>query len=216
LIAEGVGTFCLVFAGTGAVIVNAKSNGSLTLVGIGIVFGLIIMTMVYAIGHVSGAHINSAITIAFAVARHMSWRLAAFYVIAQLIGATVASLILRAIFGNVASLGATIPTGSDWRSLILEFVLSFILMFVVMAVATDTKAVGQAAAIAIGAAIGLGVLVAGPISGGSMNPARSFGPALVSWTWTAQWIYAVGPIAGTVCGALVYVLIRQGYAGAVE
>lgn len=216
VIAEAVGTFCLVFAGAGAVMVNAKSDGALTLVGVGIVFGLIIMAMVYAIGHVSGAHINSAITIAFAVARHLPARLAVYYVIAQLIGATLAGLLLRAIFGNIASVGATLPSGSDWDALLLEIVITFILMFVVMAVATDTKAVGDAAAIAIGGAIALGVILAGPISGGSMNPARSLGPAIASWDWTAQWIYIVGPIVGAILGALAYVLIRQDYSGAVE
>ncbi|HVX30077.1 MAG TPA: MIP family channel protein [Nitrolancea sp.] len=213
VIAEGVGTFCLVFAGAGAVMVNAKSNGALTLVGIGIVFGLIIMTMIYAIGHVSGAHINPAITIAFAVARYVPMRLAGYYIIAQLVGSTLAALLLRAIFGNIASVGATLPSGSDWDALILEIVITFILMFVVMAVATDTKAVGGSAAIAIGGAIALGVILAGPISGGSMNPARSLGPAIAAWDWTAQWIYIIGPIVGAVLGALAYVLIRQEYAG---
>lgn len=216
VLAEAVGTFCLVFAGAGAVMVNTKSNGALTLVGVGIVFGLIIMTMIYAIGHVSGAHINSAITIAFAVVRHLPARLAVYYVIAQLVGATLAGLLLRAIFGNIASVGATLPSGSDWDALLLEIVITFIVMFVVMAVATDTKAVGGSAAIAIGGTIALGVILAGPISGGSMNPARSLGPAIAAWDWTAQWIYIVGPIVGAILGALVYVLIRQEYSGAVS
>lgn len=212
-IAEAVGTYCLVFAGTGAIVTDSIGGGTVGLIGVGITFGLIIMAMIYAIGHVSGAHINPAVTIALAVTKDLPLRLVPIYLVAQLAGGIAASLTLRAMFGNVASLGATLPSGGSGQSLVLEFILTFVLMFVIMAVATDTRAVGQAAAIAIGGTVALEILFGGPISGASMNPARSLGPALASGNWTAQWIYIVGPVAGAICGALVYLLIRQGHFG---
>lgn len=180
LAAEAVGTFVLVFAGTGAIIIDDLNGGGIGTLGIGIVFGLTVAAMIYATGHISGAHINPAVTFAFALARHFPVRMAPLYWAAQLTGATVASLSLLAMFGSVGSMGATLPSGSDLQSLALEAVLSFILMFVIMAVATDVRAVGQTAAIAIGATVGLEAIFAGPISGASMNPARSFAPALVA------------------------------------
>lgn len=208
-LAEAVGTFGLVFAGTGAVIIDAVTDGGVGHVGIGLTFGLIVMAMIYATGHVSGAHINPAVTIAFWATLHFPARQVPVYIGAQLTGALAASLFLRAMFGNVAALGATVPRGSAGQSFTLELALTFFLMFVIMAVATDVRAVGQAAAIAIGGTVGLEALFAGPISGASMNPARSLGPALVSWTWDAQWLYIVGPIVGALLGALVYTLIRD-------
>ena len=216
MIAEAVGTFCLVFAGTGAVVIDSVTGGGVTHIGVGVTFGLIVMAMIYTIGHVSGAHINPAVTLAFAVTRHFPRRLVPLYLAAQLLGAVLASLILRGMFGDVASLGATRPQAGAGQSLLLEFVLTFVLMFVIMAVATDVRAVGQAAAIAIGGTVGLEALFAGPISGASMNPARSLAPALVSWNWTAQWIYVVGPIAGALCGALIYMLIREEQSGGLK
>ncbi len=205
--AEAVGTFGLVFAGTGAIIVNSET-GALGHVGIAITFGLIIMTMIYATGHISGAHFNPAVTLAFAVSRHLPWRLVPMYWAAQLGGGILASLLHRGLFGDVANLGATLPRGSDRQSLLLETVLTFFLMFVIISVATDTRAVGQAAAIAIGGTVGLEAMFAGPISGASMNPARSLAPALVSGTWDSQWLYVAGPLVGATLGALVYQLIR--------
>ena len=172
LAAESVGTFALVFAGTGAVVIDTETGGGVGHVGIGMTFGLVIMVMIYAIGHISGAHFNPAVTLGFAVGRHFPWSDVPRYWAAQLLGGLTASLLLRGMFGTTAHLGATLPAGSARRSFLLEAVLTFVLMFVITSVATDVRAVGQAAAIAIGGTIGLEALFAGPISGASMNPAR--------------------------------------------
>lgn len=208
-LAEAVGTFGLVFAGTGAVVVNAETGGVIGHLGIGLTFGLIVMTMIYAIGHISGAHINPAVTIAFWATRHFPASLVPLYLISQFVGAVLASLTLLAMFGDTVSLGATVPREGALQSFTLEIVLTFFLMFVIMAVATDVRAVGQAAAIAIGGTVGLEALFAGPISGASMNPARSLAPALVSGTWEAQWVYIVAPVVGALLGALVYAALRD-------
>ncbi len=207
LLAEGIGTFGLVFAGTGAIMIDAQT-GAVGHVGVGLTFGLIIMVMIYAVGHISGAHFNPAVTLGFAVGRHFSWSLVPRYWVAQLLGGLTASLLLRFLFGDVAHLGTTLPRGSDRQSFVLEAVLTFLLMFVITAVATDVRAVGQAAAIAIGGTIGLEALFAGPISGASMNPARSLAPALVSGTWASQWLYVAGPMIGAVVGVLAYQVTR--------
>lgn len=207
-LAEAVGTFGLVFAGTGAIVIDAETAGAIGHVGIGLTFGLIVMAMIYAIGHISGAHINPAVTLAFAATRHFPMRLVPLYIGAQLLGALLASLLLRALFGLSANLGATIPAGSAGQSLVLEVVLTLFLMFVIMAVATDVRAVGQAAAIAIGGTVGLEALFAGPISGASMNPARSLAPAMAAGVWDSQWIYVIGPVLGALAGAWMYVVIR--------
>lgn len=207
-LAELVGTFALVFAGCGAIVIDSVSHGQITHVGVAITFGLVIATMIYATGHISGAHLNPSVTLAFAMTRHFPFRRVPFYWGAQLLGASIAAFLLRAIFGNVAHLGTTLPSGSDGQSLALEVVLTFFLMLVIMAVATDDRAVGQAAAIAIGGTVLLDAMFGGPISGASMNPARSFGPALASGTWQSYWLYVLGPIVGAGLGALVYELIR--------
>lgn len=207
-LAEAVGTFGLVFAGTGAIVVDAETGGAIGHLGIGLTFGLIVMVMIYATGHISGAHINPAVTLAFAATRHFPLRAVPVYIAAQLAGAVLASLSLRAMFGTTASLGATFPTQAESQSLILEVLLTLFLMFVIMAVATDVRAVGQAAAIAIGGTVGLEALFAGPISGASMNPARSLAPALVSGVWDSQWIYIAGPVVGALAGGFLYSLIR--------
>jgi aquaporin NIP len=207
--AEGFAAFALVFAGCGAIVTNAQYGEALGTVGIALVFGLVIMVMVYATGHLSGAHINPAVTLAFTLTRHFSLREAAAYIAAQLAGATAAALLLLAVWTDKpASLGATLPSVGAGSALVYEAVLSAFLMFVIMAVATDTRAVGAAAAIAIGGTIGLDALFGGPVTGASMNPARSFGPALVSGEWRDFWVYVVGPVAGAAIGALAYQLIR--------
>ena len=211
--AEGFAAFALVVAGCGAIVTNAQYGGSLGTVGIALAFGLVIMVMVYATGHLSGAHINPAVTIAFTLTRHFSARDAIAYVAAQLAGATAGALLLLAVWtSKPASLGATVPSVGAGSAVIYEAVLSAFLMFVILAVATDTRAVGAAAAIAIGGTIGLDALFGGPVTGASMNPARSFGPALVSGQWTDFWIYVVGPVAGAALGGLAYQLVRGGRA----
>ena len=206
--AEFIGTFSLVFAGTGAIIINDLSGGEVTQVGIGLTFGLIVAAMVYATGHISGAHINPAVTLGFCLTRHFPLKEMPVYWAAQLGGAAIASLSLRALFGVVADLGATLPAGSTSQSFGLEIVLTFFLMFVIMAVATDVRAVGPTAALAIGGTVGLDSIFAGQISGASMNPARSFGPALVGSVWTDHWVYWASPAIGAGIGSLFYKCLR--------
>ena len=207
LTAEAIGTFALVFAGCGAVMVDAKTH-ELGHVGVAITFGLVIMFGIYAVGHISGAHFNAAVTFAFAVTRHFPWRRAVAYWCAQLVGAVAAAALLRASLGNVAHVGATLPSGSQGQSFVWELVMSAFLMFVVLAVATDTRAVGEAAAIAIGGTIGLDAMFGGPVSGASMNPMRSLGPALVSGDLHALWLYLVAPVVGASAGGLAYQFVR--------
>ena len=207
LVAEFIGTFALVFAGCGAIMVDAKTH-ALGHVGVALSFGLVILAMIYAVGHISGAHFNGAVTFAFALSRHFPWSRAAGYWIAQLAGAVAAAALLRGSLGDIAHVGATLPSGSQGQSFLWELVLSFILMFVIMAVATDTRAVGEAAAIAIGGTIAVDAMFGGPISGASMNPMRSLGPALVSGDYHGIWLYVVAPVIGAALGALTYQFIR--------
>jgi len=207
LVAEAIGTFALVFAGCGAIMVDAKT-GQLGHIGVAITFGLVIMFGVYAVGHISGAHFNAAVTFAFALTRHFPWPRAAAYWCAQLTGALAAALLLRASLGNVARVGATYPSGSNGQSFLWELVMSAFLMFVILAVATDTRAVGEAAAIAIGGTIGLDAMFGGPISGASMNPVRSLAPGLVSGDLHAVWIYLTAPVVGAAVGGLAYQFVR--------
>jgi MIP family channel proteins len=207
-LAEGLGTFALVFAGCGAIAVDAQT-GQLGHTGVAASFGLVIVVMIYALGHVSGAHFNPAVTIAFAVGRHFSWPRTATYIAAQVAGAVLAALALRLLLGDGADLGVTQPSGSDLQSFGWEIVLTFFLMLVITSVATDTRAVGEAAALAIGGTVGLCALFGGPISGASMNPARSLGPAVVSGDLTAVWIYLTAPVIGAVIAVLVYGVLRS-------
>jgi aquaporin NIP len=208
-LAEGFAAFALVFAGAGAIVADAEYGGALGTVGIALVFGLVIMVMVYATGHLSGAHINPAVTLAFTFTRHFPPREAGVYIAAQCGGAVTAALVLLAIWpSQPAELGATVPSVGVGSAVVYEAVLSALLMFVIMAVATDTRAAGAAAAIAIGGTIGLDALFGGPVTGASMNPARSLGPALAAWEWRDFWVYLVGPVVGTAAGALAYQLIR--------
>jgi MIP family channel proteins len=207
--AEGLAAFALVFAGCGAIVTDASYDGALGTVGIGLVFGLIIMVMIYATGHLSGAHINPAVTIAFTLTRHFGVRDATAYIAAQLTGAIAGALVLLAVWPDKpAALGATVPSVAAGSAFVYEVILTAILMFVIIAVATDTRAVGAAAAIAIGATVGLDAIFGGPVTGASMNPARSFGPALAAGEWQDFWIYLVGPVAGAAAGAFAYQLIR--------
>ncbi|HEY1014052.1 MAG TPA: aquaporin [Herpetosiphonaceae bacterium] len=205
--AELIGTYALVTAGCGAVVVNSASQ-ALTHVGVAATFGLIVMVMIAATGHLSGAHFNPAVTVAFALTRHFPWREVPAYAGGQLAGAVGGALTLRGLFGAAAGLGATVPSGSVGQSFGLEVLLSAVLMFVIVAVATDTRAVGQLAAAAIGGTVALEALWGGPVSGASMNPARSLGPALVAGVWEAQWLYLVAPFAGAALGALLYQALR--------
>jgi MIP family channel proteins len=208
-LAEALAAFALVFAGCGAVVANAAYDGALGSVGVSLVFGLIIMVMIYATGHLCGAHINPAVTVAFTLTRHFPARDAVAYVVAQLGGAVLAALLLLSIWPDKpAELGATVPSVGVGSAVVYELVLTAFLMFVIMAVATDTRAVGAAAAIAIGGTVGLDALFGGPVTGASMNPARSFGPALASGEWSGFWIYIVGPIVGATLGAFAYQLVR--------
>jgi aquaporin NIP len=208
-LAEAFGTFALVFAGCGAIVVNSERSGSLGAVGIAAAFGLVIMAMVYAIGRLSGAHVNPAVTVAFVTSRHFPARDALAYIPAQAVGAVAGALALRIAWqGTPANLGATVPSVGVGAALLYEFVMTAFLMFVVMAVATDTAAVGAAAAIAIGGTVALDALLGGDVTGASMNPARSFGPALVASEWTEFWIYLVAPAGGALAGAWLYGLVR--------
>jgi MIP family channel proteins len=207
-LAEGIGTFALVFAGAGAIVVDARTH-ELGHVGVAITFGLVIMAMIYAVGHVSGAHLNPAVSLAFAVSRHFPWSRVAGYWAAQLAGAVLAAALVRLSLGSDADVGATLPSGSQAQSFVWELILTFFLMFVIMAVATDTRAIGEAAAIAVGGTVGLNAMFGGPVSGASMNPARSIGPALVSGNLHALWLYIVAPIAGATLGAVAYQAVRQ-------
>jgi aquaporin NIP len=205
--AEALGTFALVFVGAGAIMVDAEGGG-LGTVGVALAFGLVVMAMVYALGPVSGAHLNPAVTLGFALSRHFSTRRVPAYWVAQMVGATAAAVTLRASLGDVANVGATMPSGSQAQAFLWEVALTAILLVVVIAVATDTRTVGESAALAIGGTIALGSLVGGPISGASMNPARSLGPALASGEWSSLWVYLTAPFVGAALGALAYQLVR--------
>jgi len=205
--AELIGTYAVVTAGCGAIVVDS-ATGALTHVGVALTFGLIITVMIAATGHLSGAHFNPAVTLAFALTRHFAWRDVPLYIGAQLLGAVGGALTIGALFGPIANLGATLPAGSAAQSLGLEVLLTAVLMFVIISVATDTRAVGELATLAIGATVALDALWGGPISGASMNPARSFGPALVAGAWQHHWVYWLGPIVGAILGAFAYQLLR--------
>jgi aquaporin NIP len=207
--AEGIGVFALVFAGCGAIVAEAEDPGTLGALGVALAFGLVVMAMVYATGHLSGAHLNPAVTLAFALTRHFPRRETLAYIGAQLAGALAAAALLAAVWpGQPADLGTTLPSVGTGSAFVYEVVLTAFLMFVIMAVATDTRAVGAAAAIAIGGTVGLDALFGGPVTGASMNPARSLGPALVSGELQDLWLYLLAPPLGAAVGALAYQLVR--------
>ena len=207
--AEGFATFALVFAGCGAIVLDSERDGSLGSTGIAAVFGLVIMAMIYATGRLSGAHINPAVSVAFSATRHFPLREVVAYVPSQLVGAVAGALLLRIVWeGTPANLGATVPSVGVGSALVYEGVMTAFLMFVIMAVATDTRAVGAAAAIAIGGTVALDSLFGGGVTGASMNPARSFGPALVAGEWKDFWVYVAGPVLGALVGAGAYEFAR--------
>jgi aquaporin Z len=207
-IAEMIGTFALVFCGTGAIIINEISNGELTHLGIAMTFGLIVLAMIYALGDVSGAHFNPAVTIGFMVAKRMNTKDTTFYIVAQIMGALIASITLKILFPQNQTLGATFPSGSDIQSFLLEIILTFFLFFVIISVSTGAKEKGISAGIAIGATVGLEAMFAGKISGASMNPARSLAPAIVSGNIHSLWIYLIAPVIGAILAVYAFNLVK--------
>ena len=197
-IAECIGTFALVFAGCGAIVVDSVSEGAVTHVGVALTFGLVIMVMIYAVGDVSGAHFNPAVTLAFWVARRFPLKEVGLYILSQLVGAVIGAGLLRLLFNGEPDLGVTNPAEGTfwWQSAVLEVVLTFILMFVILHVATGAKEKGVMAGVAIGGTVGLEAMFAGPICGASMNPARSIAPAIFSHDFTHLWFYIAAPIVG--------------------
>ena len=205
--AELIGTFILVFAGTGAIVIN-ELYGSLTHLGVGLTFGLVVMAVIYSIGEISGAHINPAVSIAFWAAKRMNGKEVLPYIVFQILGAFLASFTIKMLFPESNLLGATLPAGSWEQSFILEFILTFILMFVILQVSSGSKETGTMAAIAIGAVVGLEAIFAGPVCGASMNPARSIAPAVMAGHLTHLWLYIVATILGAVASVGAYRLIK--------
>ena len=207
-LAELIGTFALVFVGTGSVIVNDLSGGSLGLVGISLAFGIIISAMIYVFGNISGAHINPAVTIALTTGKQFPIKKAGFYIFAQILGAILASILLKFMFSESLTLGATIPSGELLQSFILEFVLTFFLMLTILGV-TSKKEFSNIAGLIIGIVVTGIILFAGPISGGSFNPARSLAPAIVSGNLTALWVYITAPTLGAILAVLCWKFINK-------
>jgi aquaporin Z len=210
LAAELFGTFALVFAGTGAIVVNAASGGQVTHVGVSLTFGLIVLAMVYAVGDVSGAHLNPAVTVGFAVAGRFPVREVLPYVAVQCAGALLASGTLRFLFPGHPNLGATLPAGTALQSFVLEVILTLMLMFVALSVATGAKERGLMAGVAVGGVVALEALFAGPVCGASMNPARSLAPAVVSGHLGHLWVYLAAPTLGACLAVAVCRCVHDG------
>lgn len=208
-LAEIIGTFALVFCGTGAIIINQETGGVITHAGIAITFGLIIAAMIYTVGDISGAHLNPAVTIAFWIAKEFPVKEVVPYVLSQAIGAFLASFVLKLLFPLNELLGTTLPSGSEMQSFILELILTFILMFVILHVAKGSKEQGMFAGIAIGSVVLLEAMFAGPICGASMNPIRSISPAVVSGHLEHLWIYLLAPVLGSVLAVLAWLGLKQ-------
>lgn len=207
-VAEAIGTFFLVLIGPGAAMVNAHAGGVIGHPGVALSFAFVVLAMIYAIGHLSGAHINPAVTVAFWAAGRFPAREVLPYVLAQCAGAVAASLTLLWILGPVGSLGATVPAIALGGAFAVEFLLSFVLMFVIMAVATDERVADGFAGLAVGLTVGFDAMMGGPLTGASMNPARSLGPALAGGIWTAHWIYWLAPITGMMVAVKTYDYLR--------
>ncbi|MEP6688472.1 MAG: MIP family channel protein [Gemmatimonadales bacterium] len=208
LVAEGVGTFFLVFIGPGAVMVDGYAGGAIGHVGVALAFAFVVTAMIYALGHLSGAHINPAVTLAFWSVRRFPGGQVVPYIVAQCVGATAASFTLRAMLGPAGRMGATLPALPVAAAFGIEWLLSFALMFVIMAVATDSQVADGFAPLAVGLTVGFCALMAGPLTGASMNPARSLGPALAGGLWRAHWIYWVAPVTAMVAAAWTYEVLR--------
>ncbi len=206
---EFFGTFALVWCGTGAIVINDVTGGTVTHPGVALTFGLVVMALIYTFGDVSGAHFNPAVTLAFAAAKRFEARCIVPYIAAQLVGGVAASLVLRVLFPDHHMLGATTPRDAALQSLVLETLLTWFLMLVILNVSTGAKEKGITAGIVVGAVIGLEAMFAGPICGASMNPARSIAPALVSMNFASLWIYILGPIAGALLAVPTLHLVRQ-------
>lgn len=206
--AEAFGTFCLVFAGCGAIVINDVSGGAITHVGIALCFGLVVLAMIYALGDISGAHINPAVTLSFWAARQFEGKLVIPYIASQLAGALLACQLLKAMFAEHETLGATLPAGSWHQTFILEVVLTCILVFVILSVSTGAKERGIIAGVVVGSVVALEAMFGGPISGASMNPARSIGPALISGNLNHLWIYIAAPLLGGLIAINLCCLIR--------
>lgn len=207
--AEILGTFALVFAGTGAIVIDQFSSGAISHVGIALTFGFVVLAMIYTVGDISGAHLNPAVTLGFWAARRMSGREALPYIFSQITGAILASALLKFLFPKNELLGATLPAGSEMQSFVLETVLTFFLMLTILNVSTGAKEKGITAGIAVGAVIALEAMFAGPISGASMNPARSLAPALVSGHFEHLWIYLIAPPLGAFAAMLACRCVRE-------
>ncbi len=207
-LAEFIGTYAMVFCGAGAIVINQESGGAVTHVGVAITFGLIVMSMIYAFGNTSGAHINPAVSIAFTVAGKFSVKKLLPYISSQMAGAALAALTLKFLFPKNEFLGGTYPAGSDMQSFVLEVLLTFFLMLVILQVAHGSKEQGMFAGLAIGGIVALEAMFAGPICGASMNPARSLGPALISGNLQSQWVYLSAPVAGAVLAIPIHNLTK--------
>lgn len=206
-LAEFIGTFSMVFCGTGAIVINQELGGAVTHLGIAITFGLVIAAMIFALGDISGAHLNPAVTISFAIAKRFPFKSVIPYILAQGLGAFVASVLLRLCFPANEFLGATIPSGSAMQSFLFEVILTMILVMVIFNVSTGAKEKGITAAIAIGGVVGLEALFAGPVCGASMNPIRSISPAIVSNHTEHLWIYILAPIIGALLGVFIHQIL---------
>ncbi len=209
LVSEMFGTFALVFAGTGAIVINDVTHGTVTHAGVALTFGLIVLAMIYTFGDVSGAHLNPAVTLGFFAAGRMPGREVFPYIGAQIIGALLASAVLRGLFPQHATLGATLPAGSAMQSFVLELILTALLMLVILSVSTGAKEKGITAGIAVGSVIALEAMFAGPICGASMNPARSLAPALISGHVSELWIYLAAPTLGALLATLLCRCARE-------
>lgn len=208
VVSEMIATFMLVFVTCGSSALSNSNSSLVSQLGASISGGLIVTVMIYAVGHISGAHMNPAVTLAFAVSSHFPWIQVPFYMVAQISGALLASFVLREVLNPIQNLGTTTPGDTAMKALVMEIVVTFCMMFVTSAVATDTRAVGELAGLAVGSSVCITSILAGPISGGSMNPARTIGPAIASRRFDSIWVYMIGPVLGTLLGSVSYNFIR--------